>query len=202
VDDKPIRVIATTTEELRQLLSDCTLLSVANSAATELWLLQQRGFGGVDMASPYRQACHILGLALATPEGPNAAPMSEEQWKKAKTLSTRIFDQYSLMYFAKPAEMRLVPEDERKRIYVTMCMFLQYLGSPAMRSGDQWEDRLKALYVPFDDVLRKQLGFSATDYLRLVNYVTRYGEYGRCRRQRFCRCIQYSRKERRRGRDS
>jgi hypothetical protein len=152
-------------------MGQCTMLSIAQSAATELWMLLQRGFGGVDMHSPYRQVCHILGIALTSQECPHALPVTEEQWQKAKELSTRIFDQYGLMYFRKPSEMQRLSDEERRRIKVTMGMFLQYLGAPPMRSEDQLLARVKALYVPFDDILKRELGFSASDLLRLLDCV-------------------------------
>jgi len=147
------------------------MLSIAQSAATELWMLLQRGFGGVDMHSPYRQVCHILGMALTSQESPDASPITQEQWQQAKDLSTRIFDQYVLMYFRKPSEMQGLSDDERRRIEVTMGMFLQYLGAPPMRSEDQLLARVKALYVSFDDVLTRELGFSASNLLHLLDCV-------------------------------
>ena len=152
-------------------MGQCTMLSIAQSAATELWMLLQRGFGGVDMHSPYRQVCHILGVAFTSQESPNASPITQEQWQQVKDLSTRIFDQYVLMYFRKPSEMQGLSDDERRRIEVTMGMFLQYLGAPLMRSEDQLLARVKALNVPFDDVLGRELGFSASNLLRLLDYV-------------------------------
>ena len=171
VHEEHATTIATCTQHLRELMSQCTMLSIAQSAATELWLLLQRGFGGVDMHSPYRQVCHILGITLTSAEHSNAPPITKEQWQKAKELSTRIFDQYGLMYFRKPSEMQRLSDEERHRIKVTMCMFLQYLGAPPMRSEDQLLARVKALYVPFDDVLRRALGFSASDFLRLLHCI-------------------------------
>ncbi len=152
-------------------MGQCTMLSIAQSAAAELWMLLQGGFGGVDMHSPYQQVCHILGIALTSAEHPNAHPITKEQWQKAKGLSTRIFDQYGFMYFRKPSEMQRLSDEELRRIKVTMCMFLQYLGAPPMRSEDQLLARVKALYVPFDDVLRRALGLSASDLLRLLDCV-------------------------------
>jgi hypothetical protein len=152
-------------------MGQCTMLSIAQSAATELWMLLQRGFGGVDMHSPYRQVCHILGMALTSQESPDASPITQEQWQQAKDLSTRIFDQYVLMYFRKPSEMQGLSDDERRRIEVTMGMFLQYLGAPPMRSEDQLLARVKALYVSFDDVLTRELGFSASNLLHLLDCV-------------------------------
>lgn len=159
------------TQELRGFLSKFTMESIALSAANEFWKLLQRGFGGVDMHSPYRQLCHILGLAIASKESADASTISEEHWKKAKELSTKIFDQYCIMYFQPPSEIQALPDEQLRRTEVTMCMFLQYLGAPPMRSEDQWQARLKAMYVPFDDVLRCELGFSASDLLRLVDFV-------------------------------
>ena len=140
-------------------MGQCTMLSIAQSAATELWMLLQRGFGGVDMHSPHRQVCHILGMALTSQECPHASPITQEQWQKAKELSTRIFDQYVLISFRKPSEMQGLSDEERLRTQVTMGMFLQYLGAPPMRSEDQWQARMQALYVPFDDILNRELGF-------------------------------------------
>jgi hypothetical protein len=171
VYEEQATAIATYTQQLRELMAQCTMLSIAQSAAAGLWMLLQRGFGGVDMHSPYRQVCHILGMALTSQERPNAPPITKEQWQKAKELSTRIFDQYGLMYFRKPSEMQGLSDDERRRIEVTMGMFLQYLGAPPMRSEDQLLARVKALYVPFDDVLRRELGFSASDLLRLLDCI-------------------------------
>ena len=72
-------IIATCTQQLREFMGQCTMLSIAQSAAAELWMLLQRGFGGVDAHSPYRQVCHILGIALTSQEHPNAPPITKEQ---------------------------------------------------------------------------------------------------------------------------
>ena len=91
MDKKYAQIIVTCTQQIRELMGQCSILSIAQIAAWELFMLQQKGFGGVDLHSPYRQICHILGLALTTPE-PNSAPSdSQKQWEKAKKLSTKIF---------------------------------------------------------------------------------------------------------------
>jgi hypothetical protein len=118
-------------------MGQCTMLSIAQSAATELWMLLQRGFGGVDMHSPYRQVCHILGMALTSQESPDASPITQEQWQQAKDLSTRLFDQYVLMYFRKPSEMQGLSDDERRRIEFTMGMFLTWVGSRCLQVCDR-----------------------------------------------------------------
>jgi hypothetical protein len=169
--DEHTNAIAAYTHELREFLSQYTMVSIAQYAANEFWNLLQQGFGGVDMHSPYRQICHLLGLALTSKEHIGASSITEEPWRKAKELSTKIFQQYCMMYFQPPAESEALLDDELRRNEVTMCMFLQYLGAPPMRSEDQWQAQLKALYVPFDDVLRGELGFSASDFLHLVGFV-------------------------------
>lgn len=153
-------------------MGQCSILSIAQSAARDLFILQQKGFGGVELHSPYRQICHILGLALTSPKPKSTPSDSKEPWEKAKKLSTKIFDQYVMLYFYKPSEMQELLEDERRKIEVTMCTFLQYLGAPPMRSEDQWKERLQALYVPFDDLIEQKLGFSASDLNRLQDYVS------------------------------
>ncbi len=153
-------------QELRELMGGCTMLSIAQIAATEFWLLLQKGPGGVDMHSPYRQICHLLGLALTSKERKDATSMTKEQWAKAKSLSSNIFEQYCRIYFTPPSS-----EEEVHKTEVTMGTFLQYIGGPPLRSEDQWEERISALYVPFDNVLLKELGWSASHFLQLLSCV-------------------------------
>ena len=57
--------------------------------------------------------------------------------QQAKELSTRLFDQYVLMYFRKPSEMQGLSDDERRRIEVTMGMFLTWVGSRCLQVCDR-----------------------------------------------------------------
>ncbi len=163
--------IGACTQQLEELLERCTMLSIAQSAAFELWKLVREGIGGTDMSSPYRQVCHILGVALTSDEHPEAAAITKEQWQEAKKLSTSVFEMYGLTYFSRPAEMQSLSAEEQRRIAVTMSMFLQELNSQALRSEDQLLARIQAMYVPFDDMLRERLGFSASDVVQLISYI-------------------------------
>ena len=147
------------------------MISIAQSAAFELLMLIQNGFGSVDMHSPYRQICHILGIALTSRERVHSTPITKEQWQKAKGINTSIFDRYALQYFHRPSENQSSLDEESHRSQITMCMFLQYLGGPPMRSEIQLRSRILSLYVPYDNILQSKLGFSASHLLRVLDFI-------------------------------
>ncbi len=171
MNEESAKEISASTSKLRTLLSCCSMKSIAVSIALEFTKLLQEGAGAMDMHSPFRQLCHILGLALTSSEPSNDHPITEEEWSRAKRLSTTIFDVYADIYLPKPPGGKGSVYKPDGRTAVTMSTFLQFLSAPSLRSEDQFLDRIRALYVPFDGILLQSLGFSASDYIRLIEVV-------------------------------
>lgn len=162
-----------------RLLADVERLrALAGRAATDVlvWLANTtfqlapvettRAFG---LQSPVRQMYYLTGLALTTPEPPEHG-WTDEDLAEAHVLLGRIYDAYLEMQLA-CIEAAESGTDVERRWRVAVPSFVSYFYAGVIASTDQLLARVEDTLVPFDDVLERVAGLSATDALRATIWI-------------------------------
>jgi hypothetical protein len=166
---------------LRRLVARYPTGALARMLAVVLQKSSADAAATYQLSSPYRQIFYLLGLMLTTPEprGPaaNQREMTREDLRRCCELLESIFHYYASMYHPTASEVASgvhMTEEWRRPRDVAMPAFLNYFNAARLMAGvEQMIERIRGLCIPFDDVLHAQIGLSATDALRMSEWVSR-----------------------------
>ncbi len=157
------------TEDLRHLLASCSTRSIVGSCAA-YWFRHHPGAeSSRGLLSPAKQLSFLLGLMSSTPEPSEPQEFGAPQFDRASVLLNKIFSAYAYMFFPEPGET--VTEKWRQDREVAMPAFLAYLNQGFLASTEQVEERIRRYISPFDDRLRAEIGFNATQALTVCRWI-------------------------------
>jgi hypothetical protein len=121
------------------------------------------------LSSEFKQLFFILGLMLSTPEPENPKSFSKANWERAKQLLEEIFGLYAFMFW--PTDDEAPTNEWRDVREVAMPAFLHYFNNALLASKEQIGERVKNYLSPFDEYFMAATGISASDDLRIAEWV-------------------------------
>ena len=177
MDDKLHTELIKNTEKLRDLTRLLSTESIVSSCATESIFRNFTDEKSPKLTSPYKQRAFLIGLMLTTPELKEPTAIDRAQWEKIKDLLNDIYNSYALMFWPKKDEIDNLPEEWHKVREVAMPAFLNYFNTGLLASVEQVSKRVRLCLTPFDDKLKETIGISASDALKVADYISNYLQY-------------------------
>jgi hypothetical protein len=158
-------------EKLRTLVGKAS----AETVCLKLFLLlgdTYKTAANQGLFSPFRQFQYALGLLLTTPEPVNHTELTEDEWKQVFRGLNDIYASYALMFWPAEDEQELSKTDAWfKPRSVAMPAFLHYFNQGSMASVEQTIAKIESTLVHFDSELAAATGLSATDAIKITNWI-------------------------------
>jgi hypothetical protein len=161
------------TQQLRTLLGSLATSAVAERA----FLCIQMGpeaASETGLLAPYKQSFFMLGQMLTTSEPKDPAEFDDEKWRLARHLLSEIYALYAEIFWPTTEEQSSINNEWREHRSVVMPAFLQYWTSGTNASVEQLTQRVLLTLVPFDADLLRIVGLSATDALKISEWISKY----------------------------
>lgn len=167
--EQAVRTIKDRVERLRDLVKDCSTLSVVGACFS--YHLSREPDELATLESPARQWSFLLGLLLASPQPSQPREFTAEDQEAAEQLLNEAFGAYSHLYYPSPDEISEITAEWRRTREVAMPAFLHFVGTRILATGEQVAERVRRYATPFDDQLAATLGLSATDALAITDWI-------------------------------
>lgn len=177
MDEKLHSELLKNTEELRDLTKLYSTESIVSSCATEAIFRGDSYETSPKLTSPYKQRAFLIGLMLTTTEPSEPKIMERAQWEKIKDLLNEIYNSYALMFWPKKDEIDNLPDEWHQVREVAMPAFLNYFNTGLLASVEQVSERIRLCLTPFDVKLKEMIGISASDALKVADYISNDMQY-------------------------
>ena len=161
------------TEALRDLISTASTEAVVGmiSAYNTTRYVAEKPVA--DFISPGKQPFFLIRLLQTTPEPAKPKPFGHKEWERSVELLNSIFNLYSLMFWPTSEERENLPERWYRIREVAMPAFLHYFNTGILASVEQVSNRIRLYLSPFDDVLDVAIGISASNALRVTDWLSK-----------------------------
>ncbi|HST61368.1 MAG TPA: hypothetical protein VLK84_21870 [Longimicrobium sp.] len=126
-----------------------------------------------ELGSPARQFEFLLSLLLSTPEPHHPRELAKVDWERMMRLLNIAFESYAELFFPSGEELEHATPEWRRVRDVAMPTFLHYFNTGLIASSTQVTSRIEKYVVPFDLQLARDLGISATDSIRVCDWITK-----------------------------
>ena len=124
-----------------------------------------------DLMSPARQGNVLLTLLLSTIEPGNPEPYQPGDWKNTTDLLNEAFGAYNELFWPDAEELHNLSDEWKHVREVAMPAFLQYFNTGLVANPEQVRARISSYLIPFDNALVDAGVISATDALRVADWI-------------------------------
>lgn len=121
--------------------------------------------------SPARQGDVLLTLLLSTIEPANPKPYEPADWKRTTELLNDAFGSYQELFWPDAEELHDLSDEWKHVREVAMPAFLHYFNTGLIANPEQVRARIIFYLVPFDSDLVDAGVISATDALRVADWI-------------------------------
>jgi SEC-C motif len=161
--------ITSAVAELKSLLATKDTLSTVGMCFVK-FLHSTRNPTG--LLSPGKQIPFLISLQLATSDPRASEQFSNKDWASCVHQLNEIFLLYEEFFWPTSDELPNRDRTTHDKHGVAFKAFLHYFNNPILASAEQMEERVRAYHVPFDAQLYVSLGLTASDSLRISNWIT------------------------------
>lgn len=154
--------IRTYVDEIQNRIRDCSTESVVRRC------LSKKGYPHPSLHSPAKQIAFLLGLLLATEEPQTSRDFSEKDWDNLRRPLAGLFQVYTERYLPDQEQFANDTIPELKKRQIAMLAFTDYFLKATLATDEQIREHISTYVVPFDEVLSKDLGLSASEALKIV----------------------------------
>jgi hypothetical protein len=124
-----------------------------------------------ELVSPAQQGDVLLTLLLSTVEPVKPRPYEAKDWQRTTELLNEAFVAYQGLFWPDAAESGGLSEEWKHVREVAMPAFLHYFNTGLIANPEQVRARITAYLSPFDEALRGAGLMSASDALRIADWV-------------------------------
>ncbi len=120
---------------------------------------------------PARQDDVLLTQLLSTFEPGNPKPYTTGDWKKTTELLNEAFGSYRELFWPDAEELHDLSDEWKHIREVAMPAFLHYFNTGLIANPEQVRARIVSYLIPFDKALGDAGVISATDALRVADWI-------------------------------
>jgi hypothetical protein len=155
---------------LRNLVASFATLELVGVCAIYEMRRMTENEGRHDLHSPARQLEFLLGLMLSTPEPRARRAMTERDWPSIAEALNATFNHYAQLFY--PAKDGVDPSAAVTQAHdVTMRAYLHHHFGAVLASVSQIARRIERYVSPFDWAVADDLGLTASDALRVAQWI-------------------------------
>ncbi len=165
--DRVVRAVG----ELKELLVGASTEEVADRCVVDNYHAANGREPEYRLSSPAKQQSFLLSLLLSTAEPERAPGLDQDSWKRIYELLDEAFIAYLELFWPTPDQLQDLSPEWRDVRSVALPAFLHYFNAALLASVEQVKERINRYVVPFDDTLERLLGISATDAVRVADWI-------------------------------
>lgn len=123
--------------------------------------------------SPAKQISFLIGLLLSTPPPDTPKNLDEKGWSEAIKILNKAFSEYQVLFWPSPEELGSLSDEWHRTRDVAMPTFLHYFNTGLLATIEQVRQRTLTYLAPFDKLLSREIGISASGSINVADYIKR-----------------------------